>query len=102
LTLMEAELGRKSQGEWGLLSARLGSGAWQIGVCGSSTIMSTSASPIPSGWSPKASAGEDSYGGVLVGNMSVDKSWSAFMCVDFPYPRRLGHLAGTQWEWLGR
>ena len=43
---------------------------------------------------------EDSYGGVLVGNMGRGRLVGLYVR-DFPYPRRLGHLAGTQWEWWG-
>ncbi|MGI6035933.1 MAG: hypothetical protein ACOYCE_09045 [Limnochordia bacterium] len=99
LTLMEAELGRKSQGEWGLLSARLGVEPtdWSLRLIYNEEHISFT---DPFRMVTKGVRGEDSYGGVLVGNVGRQKLVGLYLR-QFPYPRRLGHLAGTQWEWRG-
>ena len=99
LTLIEAELGRKSEEEWGLLSGRWGvaPGDWSLRLMYNHEHISFT---DPFRMVTKGVRREDSYGGVLVGNMGRGRLVGLYVR-DFPYPRRLGHLAGTQWEWWG-
>jgi hypothetical protein len=99
LTHVEAELGRKSQEEWGLLSGRLGvaPGNWSLRLMYNDEHISFT---DPFRMVTKGVRREDSCGGVLVGDVGRQRFVGLYVR-DFPYPRRTGHLAGTQWEWRG-
>ena len=102
LTHVEAELGRKSQEEWGLLSGRLGvaPGNWSLRLMYNDEHISFT-DPLPDG-DRKAFAARDSCGGVLVGDVGRQIGLSAFMCVTFPIPAARATWQGPNGGVAGR